>query len=186
MRRDSVIWQIQPVAQAQRVVHRVSPVRTTCGAARALLAQGGCLLVHMMGLGCAHVGACVCHCWGLGADVAPCCPACLPVAQVGGGDQLYCDPVFELPTVKQWLSVDDPHVSQVLRQCCSSSPAWHSARPAHGWGSHMVAPAGQRWEQLVGPVSALVLRSCCWDQDWQAAAVGHAQTRASMVSVACC
>lgn len=31
--------------------------------------------------------------------------------QVGGGDQLYCDPVFELPTVKQWLTVDDPHVS---------------------------------------------------------------------------
>lgn len=34
--------------------------------------------------------------------------------QVGGGDQLYCDPVFELPTVKQWLTVDDPHVSAKL------------------------------------------------------------------------
>lgn len=31
--------------------------------------------------------------------------------QVGGGDQLYCDHVFELPTLKPWLSIADKHVS---------------------------------------------------------------------------
>eukprot|EP00879_Flechtneria_rotunda_P009341 GHRR01009780.1.p1 GENE.GHRR01009780.1~~GHRR01009780.1.p1 ORF type:complete len:646 (+),score=209.66 GHRR01009780.1:188-2125(+) len=30
--------------------------------------------------------------------------------QVGGGDQLYCDRVFLLPTLKPWLNIDDPHV----------------------------------------------------------------------------
>lgn len=30
--------------------------------------------------------------------------------QVGGGDQLYCDQVFELPALKSWLAIDDPHV----------------------------------------------------------------------------
>ena len=29
--------------------------------------------------------------------------------QVGGGDQIYCDHVMELPALKPWLSVDDPH-----------------------------------------------------------------------------
>lgn len=38
-----------------------------------------------------------------------CCACC--VCQVGGGDQLYCDPVFELPSLKPWLAIDDPHVS---------------------------------------------------------------------------
>jgi hypothetical protein len=31
--------------------------------------------------------------------------------QVGGGDQIYNDPVFELPSLKPWLAIDDPHVS---------------------------------------------------------------------------
>jgi hypothetical protein len=35
----------------------------------------------------------------------------LPSCQVGGGDQIYCDPVFELPALKPWLTLDDPHVS---------------------------------------------------------------------------
>jgi hypothetical protein len=35
----------------------------------------------------------------------------LPSLQVGGGDQVYNDTVFELSTLQPWLDIDDPHVS---------------------------------------------------------------------------
>lgn len=32
------------------------------------------------------------------------------LVQVGGGDQLYCDAVLEIPALKGWLALDDPKV----------------------------------------------------------------------------
>jgi hypothetical protein len=37
------------------------------------------------------------------------------VLQVGGGDQLYNDHVFELETMKPWLMIDDPQVGYLCR-----------------------------------------------------------------------
>lgn len=47
--------------------------------------------------------------------------------QVGGGDQLYNDHVFELPSLKPWLAITDKHVS-----CLGFCIYWHgtSAVPA--------------------------------------------------------
>lgn len=39
--------------------------------------------------------------------VACLCPG---ATQLGGGDQIYCDHVMDLPSLKPWLAVDDPHV----------------------------------------------------------------------------
>lgn len=30
-----------------------------------------------------------------------------PSLQVGGGDQIYCDGVFEVPAIKPWLAIKD-------------------------------------------------------------------------------
>lgn len=57
--------------------------------------------------GCAGEG----HVWLDWANHISGCACCLLSSQVGGGDQLYCDQVFELPALKPWLAIDDPHVS---------------------------------------------------------------------------
>ena len=54
--------------------------------------------------------------------------------QVGGGDQLYCDPVWELPSLKDWLNLDD---SKAYYGCKFNSTMLAEVSRTHARLGHM-------------------------------------------------
>jgi hypothetical protein len=57
--------------------------------------------------------------------------------QIGGGDQVYCDSLFELSSLQPWLKEDDPHVSGLQQLLCASLMGAARQGWMHGTGSHV-------------------------------------------------